>query len=110
MVTQPVTETIKISDVKQGLNSLVNRVYRREARILIEKSGVPVAAIVSVRDLERLEQLDRKWAEGARALREFAAGFVDQTPEDIERETAKAIAEVRAEQWAEQEQAVGATT
>ena len=72
--------------------------------------GVPVAAIVSARDLQRLEQLDRKWAEGERVLREFAAGFADQTPEDIERETAKAIAEVRAEMRAEREQAVGART
>ncbi len=108
MSVLPMTQTMKISDVKQGLNSLVNRVYRRETRILVEKSGIPVAAIVSARDLQRLEQLDRNWAEGERVLREFAAGFADQTPEDIERETAKAIAEVRAEKWAEREQPVGA--
>ena len=101
MAAQPMTETMKISDVKQQLNSLVNRVYRQETRVMVEKSGIPVAAIVSARDLQRLEQLDRKWAEGERVLREFAAGFADQTPEDIERETAKAIAEVRAEKWAE---------
>ncbi len=101
MAAQPMTETMKISDVKQQLNSLVNRVYRQETRVMVEKSGIPVAAIVSARDLLRLEQLDRKWAEGERVLREFAAGFADQTPEDIERETAKAIAEVRAEKWAE---------
>ncbi len=110
MSAPPVIETMKISEVKQGLNGLVNRVYRREARVLIEKSGIPVAAIVSVQDLQRLEQLDRKWAEGERVLREFAAGFADQTPEEIERETAKAIAEARAETWAEREQAVGAGT
>lgn len=108
MDTPPATETMQISVVKQGLNALVNRVYRREARILVAKSGIPVAAIVSARDLQRLEQLDRKWAEGERVLREFAAGFVDQTAEDIERETAKAIAEVRAERWGERKQAVGA--
>ena len=101
MAAQPMTETMKISDVKQQLNSLVNRVYRQETRVMVEKSGIPVAAIVSARDLQRLEQLDRKWAEGERVLREFAAGFADQTPEDIERETAKTIAEVRAEKWAE---------
>ena len=110
MSTPPTTETMKISDVKQGLNALVNRVYRRETRVLIEKSGIPVAAIVSARDLQRLEQLDRKWAEGERVLREFAAGFADQSPEDIEREVAKAIAEVRAEKWAVQEQPIGAKT
>lgn len=110
MSARPVTDTMKISAVKQGLNALVNRVHRRETRVLIEKSGIPVAAIVSVRDLQRLEQLDRKWAEGERVLREFAAGFADQTDEDIEREVAKAIAEVRAETWAEQEQPISAKT
>ena len=108
MSAQPKTETMKISQVKQGLHALVNRVYKHETRILIEKREIPVAAIVSVQDLQRLEQLDRKWAEGERALRKFASGFADQTPEDIEREVAKAIAEVRAEKWAEREQPVGA--
>ena len=107
MAAQPTTETLKISQVKQGLNALVNRVYRRETRILIEKSGIPVAAIVSAQDLQRLERLDNERAEHIKALYEFAAGFADQTPEDIERETAKAIAEVRAEMWGERERAAG---
>lgn len=103
----PKTETMKISDVKRGLGALVDRVSRRETRVLVEYDGAPVAALVSARDLERLERLDRERAEHVEALYEFAAGFADQTPEEIERETAKAIAEVRAERWGEREQAVG---
>lgn len=96
---QPMTETMKISEVKQQLNSLVNRVYRLETRIMVEKSGIPVAGIVSVQDLRRLDRLDRERAERFKVLEEFAAGFADQTPEEIERETARAIAEVRSEKW-----------
>lgn len=96
----PATETMKISEVKPQLNSLVNRVYRGETRVVVEKSGIPVEAIVAVEDLRRLERLEREREERSRVLREFAAGFVDQTPEEIERETAKAIAEVRAERRA----------
>ncbi len=48
---QPVTETMKISEVKQQLNRLVNRVYRHETRVMVEKSGIPVAGIVSAEDL-----------------------------------------------------------
>jgi prevent-host-death family protein len=107
MTAQPPTETLKLSQVRQGLNALVNRVHRRETRVRIEKNGIPVAAIVSAQDLQRLEQLDRERAEHIKALYEFAAGFADQTPEEIERETAKAIAEVRAEKWGERERAVG---
>jgi prevent-host-death family protein len=100
-IQQPTTETMKISDVKQQLNSLVNRVYRKETRVLVEKSGIPVAGLVSPEDLRRLDRLDRERRERYKALYEFAAGFTDQAPEDIERETARAIAEVRAEQRAE---------
>ena len=97
MREQPATETMKISEVKQQLNRLVNRVYRHETRVLVEKSGIPVAGIVSIQDLQRLDRLDHERAEHFKVLKEFAAGFADQSPEEIERETARAIAEVRAE-------------
>ena len=104
MQSPPTTQTMKISEVKQQLSSLVNRVYHRETRVLVEKSGIPVAGIVSAQDLRRLDRLDRERAERFRIAEEFADGFADQTPEEIERETAKAIAEVRAERRAEQQQ------
>jgi len=97
MPEQPTTQTMKISEVKQQLNRLVNQVYRHETRVMVEKSGIPVAGIVSAEDLRRLDRLDRERAERFNVLEEFAAGFADQSPEEIERETARAIAEVRAE-------------
>jgi prevent-host-death family protein len=93
---QPTTETMKISEVKQQFNRLVNRVYRHETRVMVEKSGIPVAGIVSADDLRRLDRLDRERAERFKVLEEFAAGFADQSPGEIERETARALAEVRA--------------
>jgi len=57
---QPKTRTMKISEVKQQFNRLVNQVYRRETRVMVEKSGIPVAGIVSAEDLERLDRLDRE--------------------------------------------------
>ncbi|MDQ3695808.1 MAG: type II toxin-antitoxin system prevent-host-death family antitoxin [Chloroflexota bacterium] len=107
---QPNTETMKISDVKQQLNRQVNRVYRNEARIIVEKSGIPVAGIISVADLRRLDRLDQERAERFKILDKIGAAFKDQSPEEIERETAKALAEVRAEMRAERQQAVGAST
>jgi prevent-host-death family protein len=97
-IQQPMTETMKISEVKQQFNRLVNRVYRHETRVMVEKSGIPVAGIVSAEDLRRLDRLDRERAERSKVLEEFAAGFADQSPEEIERETDRALAEVRAEQ------------
>lgn len=98
MSEQPTTQTMKISEVKQQLNRLVNQVYRRETRIMVEKSGIPVAGIVSAEDLRRLDRLDRERAERFKVLEEFGEAFKDVPVEELERETARAIAEVRAEQ------------
>src|SRR5918993_4655278 len=104
MREQPTTETMKISEVKQQLNRLVNRVYRRETRIMVEKSGIPVAGIVSAEDLRRLDRLDRERAERFKVLEEFGEAFKDVPAEELEREVARSIAEVRAEQRAQQAQ------
>ncbi len=102
----PMTQTMKISDVKSKLSSLVNEVYRKETRVLVEKAGMPVAALVSAEDLGRLARLDEA---GEARERRFAVvdrmreAFKDVPPEEIERETARAIAEVRAEMAAERE-------
>lgn len=103
--SQPITETMKNSEVKPKLNGLVNRVYRQETRIIVEKSGVPVAGIVSPRDMQRLEQLDRERAGNFRILEEFGAAFRDVPADELERQVARALAEVRAERRAEQKQA-----
>ena len=109
MREQPTTETMKISDVKQQLNRVVNRVYRHETRVMVEKSGIPVAGIVSAEDLRRLDRLDRERAERFKILEEFGEAFKDVPVEELERETARALAEVRAERRAQQAQVVGST-
>jgi prevent-host-death family protein len=50
-------QTVPASLARQKLGELVNRVYRRQARIIVEKSGIPVAALVSLADLERCIRL-----------------------------------------------------
>lgn len=93
----PMTQTMKISEVKTQLNSLVNRVYRKEARVLVEKSGIPVAALVSTADLARLDRLDHERAERFKVLDEMRAAFKDVAPEETERETDRITAEIRGE-------------
>ena len=94
---------MKVSDVKSRLDSLVDRVSREGTRVLVERSGTPVAAIVSNEDLERLRRLDDERARDFALLDELAAPFVGVPAEEIEREGAKALAEVRAEMRAERE-------
>ena len=109
MSEQPTTQTMKISEVKQQFNRLVNQVYRRETRVMVEKSGIPVAGIVSAEDLRRLDRLDRERAERFKVLEEFGEAFKDVPVDELEREVARALAEVRAERRAQHEQVVGTT-
>jgi prevent-host-death family protein len=92
---EPMTQTMKISDVKNTLSSLVNKVYRKETRILVEKAGIPVAALVSADDLDRLQQLDRAWDERTKAIERFSQAFADVPAEAAEAEVARIIAERR---------------
>lgn len=105
---QPMNQTMKISDVRGQFNTLVNQVYRREARVVVEKSGIPVAALVSTEDLKRLNQLDRERAERFSILDEMRAAFKDVSPEELEREAERALTEVRAEMRAERAQTTAA--
>ncbi len=100
---RPDTRTMKISEVKNQLSSLVNEVYRGETRVVIEKAGTPVAVLISAEDLPRLARMDEQYAERRRVLEAMREPFRDVSEEEIEREAAKAVAEVRAEMRAERE-------
>lgn len=93
---QPVTQTMKISDVKNTLSSLVNAVYRKERRVLVEKSGIPVAAIIAVDDLERFAQLEREREERFAVIDRVRDAFKDVPAAEIEAETDRIIARNRA--------------
>ena len=100
---EPMTQIMKISDVKNTLSSLVNKVYRKETRVLVEKAGIPVAALVSADDLNRLQQLDRAWDERTKAIERFSQAFADVPTEEAEAEVARIIADRRRRRAAEAE-------
>lgn len=105
---QTTAETVGASEARQHWSELLNRVFRTKARVLVEKSGIPVAAIIPIGDLESLEWHEAKRAEQFKILDEMQAAFADVPEDEIERETAKALAEVRAEMRAERERAAAA--
>ena len=102
------TQTMNVSDFRSALSRLVDQVSQKETRILIEKSGRPVAALVSAEDLKQLARLDAQRAERRRIVAAMREPFRGVAPEEIERETAKAVAEVREEMRAERETAAAA--
>lgn len=84
---------------------MLNRVFRKETRVVIEKDGIPVAAVISVQDLEWFDRMEAQRQERWEVIDELHALNRDKDPEDVERDVAAALVEVRAEQRAKQKAA-----
>jgi prevent-host-death family protein len=91
------TKTIKASDARQQFSQLLNEVFREESRVVVEKSGIPVAAIIPAKDLVLLARLEQERAEQFKILNERGEAIKDVPPEEIEREVKRAITQVRRE-------------
>src|SRR5579859_1902116 len=97
---EPSTQTLKASEARQQFSQVLNKVFRKEALILVEKSGIPVAAIVSTEDLQRLERYDRERVDPFQVLDEIWARNRAVDPDEVERDVAEEIAAMRAERRA----------
>lgn len=91
------TQVMKASQARQQWSQLLNKVYKSQDRIVIEKSGIPIAAVISASDLERITTLEDQWDEDFAILDKIARKFQDIPTKEIEREVNKALSEVRAE-------------
>lgn len=69
----------------------------KETRVVVERSDIPVAGIVSADDLRRLKQLDDDLAERRAVLEGMRAPFQEVLSEEIVRETDRTIKEMREE-------------
>lgn len=87
---------MKASEARQQFSQVLNKVFRRETRVLVEKSGIPVAAIISAQDLERLQRLEEEREKDFGIIDEMRAAFKDVPDEELEREVARAVASARA--------------
>lgn len=100
---EPVNQTVSVTEAQEQWNTLVDAVARRQRRVVLEKNGRPVAAIISAADLERLRRYDAEREERFRIIDVMRAAFADVPDEELEREINKAFAEARAERRAERE-------
>lgn len=94
---EPMTQTMPATEAKRNWSKLINRAFKREARIIVEKNGIPVAGIVSAEDVQRLAELDEQQAKDFEAMAVFRDAFKDVPPEEIQREVARALEAVRKE-------------
>jgi antitoxin YefM len=51
-----VTEQMSLADVKNRLSEVVDRLEREHGRVVITKHGHPAAVVISLEDLESLEE------------------------------------------------------
>ena len=93
---QSKTQTLKVSEARQQFSQLLNKVFRGETRVLVEKNGIPVAAIISAGDLDELTRLEREREEDFKALTATREAFKDVPDEELESEVARALSEIRA--------------
>jgi prevent-host-death family protein len=92
---EPMTKTLKASEARQQFSELLSQVFKGETRVLVEKSGIPVAAIVSATDLNKLQQLESQQSERFKLLERLRAGFADLSEEQIQREVTEIIEKQR---------------
>jgi prevent-host-death family protein len=101
---------MKLTDTKQHLSQVVSRVARGETRVVVEKSGLPVVAIISAEEYRRFKAQEQEQAEKRATLFEafsrFSQAFDDVSDEELECEIAKAQAEVRADRRPELERMI----
>ena len=95
MTQDPVTHTLSITSARSNLSQVVNQVFRREARVIIEKDGIPVAALVSADDVEVIERAERQRARDFAILDEIQAALADVPEEELEREISRAVRQAR---------------
>jgi PHD/YefM family antitoxin component YafN of YafNO toxin-antitoxin module len=95
--SEPHIGSLDITEVQRDLVSLVHDVTQEQSRVLVEEDGVPVAAIIPLADYRQLARLDAQIAERRRVVEAIQESFSDVPPDELEREIAKAVAEVRAE-------------
>ena len=95
---EPMTQTLEDADARQQWSQLLDRVARREARVVVERGGIPVAAIIAAEDLERLTRLEARRAERFAVLDEIHARNADRDPDEVERDVAEEVAAMREEQ------------
>jgi prevent-host-death family protein len=86
-----------VAEARQRFSQILDDVREGNEPVIIEKSGVPVAAVVPLTVLDR----DRRWAaeraERIALLERMRQPFRDVPTDEIETQVRKAIASVRAE-------------
>ena len=73
--------TIGIAEVKRSISRIVNRVAFGRERIILTSRGKPKAALVSIQDLQKLEEMEGATVFPSRAQRKAALAMAQAVRE-----------------------------
>lgn len=93
---QSESRTMSASEVRSHWSEVVEEVHSAGARVIVERSGIPVVAVISIEDLRLLDRLWAARREEFRVIEEMWEAFADVPQDELEREVEKAVAEARA--------------
>jgi len=91
------TKQIDAADVPKRWKEFIALMADGDTRIVVEQDGTPIGAIVPKSDLQSLKLSDIQRQQLLESLERMGEAFEDVPTEELEREVAKALAEVRAE-------------
>ncbi len=114
MKNTPTVRIVSATEAKNKFGEMIKHAYAADEHLIVEKSGIPVVVIIPMADYQQLvgartvapevaQKVDseRKRAEASRRLKEVMdrvhAQMPDVPEEEVDRDIAQAIAEVRAE-------------
>jgi prevent-host-death family protein len=88
-----ISEQVPLADVKNHLSEVVEQVQRQHGRVVITKHGRPAAVILSIEDLESLEETLEVMRDPAllEAVREAEAEVAAGRTESLTKEEALAL-------------------
>jgi hypothetical protein len=92
----PATKVVDILDLKTDPSGSIKEVTSGESWLLIEEGGEPVAAVVSVADLEQM-RFQREWDEATDVFDRIGEAFKDVDPDELQAEIDRIVTEIRAE-------------
>jgi hypothetical protein len=99
----PPSQTLNATDVRANWSQVLLDVYNHKTRVLVQKGGIPVAAIIAPDDLRRFQRSEQERAERFKVIAEGWEAFRHIDVGDVDTEAAKAVVEARAELRAETE-------
>jgi prevent-host-death family protein len=93
------TQIINVSEVRKRWSEVLNTVFRGRRRVILEKSGIPVAAIISPEDFETYQRLLAEREARFAVVDRIRERNADKDPAQVYRDVTEAVEAVRHERY-----------